>query len=115
MPCLYYYNRPKSLQRPEVVGVFIDGCVQHAGCVQNDFCNDAAHAHMSPSDPFEGWICFLKPNAISDNMLCLHELAHIITKHHHDAFWRRALLKLGGTLGETPFMRPYFKKSRKRY
>ena len=111
MPCIHYYNRPKVLQRPEVIGVFSDGCVQ------NDFCDaeTSAHAHISPGEPFEGWICFIKSEAIKDKMLCLHELAHIITKHHHDDVWRKALLNLGGTLEANFYMKPYFKKSRKRY
>lgn len=88
---------PIELQHHSVKGVFVGGCVERG--VGSRF-RAKAHAHFVGD--YSGWICFLSEKRLICRELCLHELAHIITKHGHTDVWRKCLLTLGGTLEEVP-------------
>lgn len=102
---------PVELKHPEVKGVFCGGCVARG--VGSRF-RAKAHAHTGRNDPHRGWICFLSDKRLTERLLCLHELAHIVTKEGHTKRWRDYLLQIGGTLDEVPgLMRSYHPVSRK--
>lgn len=84
---------PEELKHPEVKGVFVGGCVSRG--VGSRF---RAKAHAHTSGEHCGWICFLSEKRLTCRMLCLHELAHIVTKEGHTKRWRDFLLQIGGTL-----------------
>jgi hypothetical protein len=84
---------PLELKHPEVKGVFVGGCVARG--VGSRF---RAKAHAHTSGAHVGWICFLSAKRLTCRMLCLHELAHIVTKEGHTKRWREFLLQIGGTL-----------------
>jgi hypothetical protein len=84
---------PIELQRPEVKGVFVGGCV-----ARGDGSRFRAKAHAHSRGEHAGWICFLSAKRLECRELILHELAHILTGEGHTDKWRRELLRLGGTL-----------------
>ena len=88
---------PLALLHPEVRGVFVGGCVERG--VGSRF---RAKAHAHTHGPRLGWICFLSAARLTSRELCLHELAHVITREGHTARWREFLLQIGGTLDEVP-------------
>lgn len=78
------------------------------------------HAHCYPNYRGRGWICLRNKSTVRNRLLMLHEVAHLLVgaKNNHNDVWRRALLRIGGTLD--PFLTakhretiPYHKKSRK--
>lgn len=97
MPVLKSQFVPTILaEHPEFKGAAISECIED--WVEN---NDVlAHSHVHPSDPFVGWICFKGLHCLADDQLMRHELAHILTDHHHghDDMWRDKVLELGGHL-----------------
>jgi len=84
---------PAELKHPEMKGVFVGGCVSRG--VGSRF---RAKAHAHTSGDHQGWICFLSAKRLTCRMLCLHELAHIVTKEGHTKRWRDYLVQIGGTL-----------------
>ena len=109
MPCVHYEHRPQVLKHPEVIGVFVGGCVSNSKCDDH-----RAHAHIGSSDPYQGWICFMDPHYMGNELICLHELAHILTLQWHTPLWRKTLLAIGGTLDPFPgLMQAYYPKKRK--
>ena len=79
-----------------------------------------AHAHCGENPKYFGWICFDHEIRVRNRRLVLHEVAHLIAgyKYHHGDVWRRALLKIGGTLKEFPITKRFWsadmhRKSRK--
>jgi hypothetical protein len=72
-----------------------------------------AHAHCNKGDENKGWICILGHKRLTDRMLMLHELAHLIAPGGHNDRWRQVLVDLGGTLDPTPSMQSYRKRVRK--
>jgi len=93
MPKLKYEDRPEELQRPEVIGVFVGGCVE-----RGDGSRFRRKAHAHTQGTHKGWICVLSAKRLVERMLTLHELAHIITGLGHVDKWREKCLELGGTL-----------------
>lgn len=92
---------------PEVVGLFIGGCVERG--IGSSFRRQA-HAHCKKGDPHRGWICVRSHRRIfaavreadgqwqlSDrpSRLMWHEYAHILTGHGHDDVWRQKMRELG--------------------
>jgi hypothetical protein len=90
---------------PEVVGLFIGGCVQRG--VGSSFRHQA-HAHTSGPD--KGWICVRSHRRLfaatrqadgswattkRPSRLMWHEYAHILTGTGHDERWRRQMRELG--------------------
>ena len=57
-----------------------------------------------------GWICLNHETRVKNKRLMLHEVAHLIAgyKYHHGDVWRRALLKIGGTLKEFPITKRFW-------
>ncbi len=99
---------PADLVHPAVAGVFVGGCVERG--VGSRF-RRKAHAHFQ--GPHKGWICFLSARRLTERMLVLHELAHLLSPGGHDDRWREALLALGGTLDEVPgILKSYQKRVR---
>lgn len=88
---------PKELNHPEVRGVFVGGC-----CARGVGSRFRAKAHAHTQGLRRGWICFLSARRLSERALCLHELAHIVTREGHTNRWREYLLQIGGTLDEVP-------------
>ena len=82
---------------PELRGVFVGGCVERG---EGSRFRAKAHAHISGSH--QGWICFLSNKWLHVRELWLHELAHVITRHGHNSYWRKTLLEIGGTLDPVP-------------
>lgn len=107
MPSLLRTDWPTDLQRPEVRGVFVGGCVARG---DGSRFRAKAHAH---TDDWKGWICFLSPKRLHDRMVVLHELAHVLSGEGHTDKWRRVLLEIGGTLDPVPgLMKSYQKRKR---
>lgn len=88
---------PKELDHPLVKGVFANGCVE-----RGDGSRFRRKAHSHIKGKFEGWICFLSAKRLSEKMLILHELAHIISKQGHTDKFRKILLEIGGTIDPVP-------------
>jgi hypothetical protein len=94
---------------PQFKGLFVGGCVDRT---DKSAFTERAHAHSDP--PYKGWICVdaAEPLYIGGtkkpNMLMLHELAHLLSKHGHDDVWRKRVRELGGAV-----YRAEQKKSRK--
>jgi hypothetical protein len=92
---------PEFADRPEVVGVFVGGCVARG--VGSRFRRQA-HAHNSRRDKHFGWICVLTPRRLytasgKPSQLMIHELAHMLTPNHgHDDAWRAKMREIGGTI-----------------
>jgi hypothetical protein len=109
MPCVHYYNRPIVLQRSEVIGVFVGGCI-----IGEFVDSHLAHAHTDLENPAQGWICFKDEIYLNHVNICLHELAHILTNQGHTDVWRKKLLEIGGTLDGDVHIQHYYKKPRKK-
>ena len=105
-----YGPRPCPFPWPEVVGVFVGGCIERG--VGSRFRHQA-HAHTSGEHA--GWICVLSHRrlfAASRNAdgtwtmtdrpsrLMWHEYAHIAVgpKHGHDDTWRAKMREFGQPL-----------------
>jgi len=82
-------------------GIYTGGCV-----ARGDGSSFRAKAHAHTSGPFDGWICVRRADRVADELLMLHELAHIITGHGHTDTWRACLLRIGGTLDAYEEKRP---------
>jgi hypothetical protein len=91
---------PAVLQRAEVRGIFIGGCVARG---IGFWIGAKAHAHNRLWDRNYGWICFMSAKRLTSVELCQHELAHLIAgEGSHTRRWREFLLDLGGTLNAVP-------------
>lgn len=82
---------PECLRRPEMVGVFVGGCVERG--VGSSF---RARAHAHTNGKHQGWICIRGWRRLYQRGLMLHELAHILTRQGHTDKWRACLRELGG-------------------
>lgn len=80
---------PTWLHHRKLKGVYIGGCVVKKSPPR------PAHAHFTPRG---GWICLQHERWLKDKMLCLHELAHVVTNEGHTPRWARYLVRIGGTL-----------------
>ncbi len=108
MPILDKQDYPPELRHPKVQGVFIGGCVK-----RGDGSRFRSKAHSHIDGKHNSWICILSSRRLSDKMLLLHELAHIITGVGHVDKWRAVVLEIDGTLEEIPgLMKSYHKKTR---
>lgn len=90
-----YGPREVPEEFPEVVGLFVGGCVDRG--IGSRF---RARAHAHTSGPNRGWICVLSHRRIRTaggklTRLMWHEYAHIVTGHGHDDVWRRKMAELG--------------------
>jgi hypothetical protein len=100
---------PADLQRPEVRGLFLGGCVGKG--LSTRHLRGSAHAHTGGE--YDGWICFRSPMHLDSRHVRLHELAHILTRQGHTRRWRACLLAIGGSLDELPgFSRSYHPRAR---
>lgn len=108
-----YGPRDCPFEWPEVVGVFVGGCVKRgigSGVAGGGFRAVRAHAHIREGDPWRGWICvkshrrlFSATRAVDGtwsttdrpSRLMWHEYAHILTGHGHDDVWRKKMRELG--------------------
>lgn len=65
---------------------------------------DIAHAHCAKLQNEFGWICLDYKSRIRNRYILLHEIAHLIAgyKNSHNDRWRRACLRIGGTIEEFP-------------
>lgn len=86
---------PYDLQREEVKGVFVGGCID-----RGEGSRFRAKAHAHTEEPNKGWLCFLSIKRINEPMLVKHELAHLLTGQGHTDKWRTKVLQLGGTLDQ---------------
>lgn len=92
------YTYPPFAAHPELVGLFVGGCVERG--IGSSFRRQA-HAHNYPGRDSSGWICVRSPRRLftasgKPSQLMLHELAHILTpKHGHDDKWRAQARSLG--------------------
>lgn len=83
---------------PEVVGLFVGGCVQRG--VGSSF-RRVAHAHNHKGDETYGWICFRSPKRVltpsgKPSVTVYHEYAHILCPNRgHDRLWRETITRLG--------------------
>lgn len=84
---------PADLQRPEVRGVYLYGCVERGPA-----SNIARSAHAHTSGPYRRWICFKGKPPMENRETILHELAHVISGEGHTKRFRAVLVELGGTL-----------------
>lgn len=80
-----------------VRGVFVGGCV-----ARGDGSSFHAMAHAHSDGDHRGWICVRAAKRLADDMLMLHELAHLSSGDGHTDRWRREVLALGGTLDAVP-------------
>ena len=80
---------------PEVVGVFIGGCVERG--IGSSF-RRRAHAHIYGTD--EGWICFRSPKRVfqhdgrTPSRILMHEYAHVLSLSGHTDKWRATMRTL---------------------
>ncbi len=87
---------PKILRhKPACKGVFVGGCVSRG---DGSSFRAMAHSHSHKNDSWKGWICVRAKKRLADEMLLLHELAHLISEDGHTDRWRKTLLMIGGTL-----------------
>lgn len=93
MPTLEFSQRPTWLQRSEVAGVFVGGCV-----IRGDGSSFRARAHAHTHDSYKGWICYRSPKRLGQKMLALHELAHVLVLAGHTDKWRAKLHEIGGRI-----------------
>jgi hypothetical protein len=105
-----YGPRPCPFDWPEVVGVFVGGCVERG---TGSRFRHQAHAHTSGAH--KGWICVLSHRRLfaasrgpdgswvateRPSRLMWHERAHVITGHGHDDRWRAEMRRLGQPIPE---------------
>src|SRR5687767_10976657 len=110
MPSLDLEEWPPDLHRPEVVGVFVGGCI-----LRGDGSSFRAKAHAHCKGERKGWLCFRKRQRLEERALVLHELAHLLTEEGHTDRWRAKLLEIGGTLDPVPgLLKSYIKRPRLR-
>jgi hypothetical protein len=80
------------------------GCIRriHYGVCPygHDLKESLAHAHCAEDEPQYGCICLRYKYLIKSPGVMLHEVAHLIAKYKngHNDTWRRACLRIGGTL-----------------
>jgi hypothetical protein len=101
---LHRSSYPAYLRHPAVRGVYIGGCIERGPGLGP---RAKIHSHCVRGT-YRGWICMHKLDRLYDEMLCLHELAHLIVDEPgHSARWRACVRRIGGTLNATPSMRSY--------
>lgn len=97
-----YRPQRLGLDDPENLcwGVFVGGCIdeRNSWSVWED--GRQAHAHNSSTDPFMGWICFVRPEDVltrgKPSKILLHEYAHLLVPNKgHPPAWKRAVTRLG--------------------
>lgn len=107
MPELTWEERPEEYRRPEVIGVFVGGCVD-----RGDGSSFRAKAHAHDKDPHKGWICHRGTKWLKCRELLLHEVAHVLTGAGHNDKWRKKVIDIGGTLNPVlGVMKDYNKKT----
>ena len=100
-----YGPRPCPFGWPEVVGLYI------GGCIETDGGRFRAQAHAHTDGDWPGWICVLSHRRIygttrnpttgkweptdRPSRLMWHEYAHVLTGHGHDDVWRAKMRELG--------------------
>lgn len=96
---------PHFEKYPVFKGLFVGGCVERG---DGSSFRAMAHAHMTPSDKWYGWICVRSHRRVfmadgRPSLLMLHELAHLLVNppdvkrvHWHDDAWRKTLREIGG-------------------
>ena len=116
MPVLPRQKWPARMLRSWALrGIFTGGCI-----ARGDGSSFRAKAHAHTGGRHEGWICVRRADRVADEMLMLHELAHIITGHGHTDTWRACLVRIGGKLepheekhGRGLVLRDYHKQPRR--
>ena len=94
---------------PEVKEIILGGCIE--GIKKKGILarfRRRAHSHCSDKDEYKGTICVLSAkeerirNPVTGKltMLALHEIAHILTGHGHDAVFFRKVREIGGAISK---------------
>ena len=94
---------------PQVVGVFVGGCVKRG---EGSSFRAKAHAHTAKADRSYHWICVRSVKRVGEwvagsglpkradgvilkpSRLLMHEYAHVLTDHGHDDTWRVVMREL---------------------
>ena len=100
---------PVPHSMPEVVGIFVGGCVERG---EGSSFRRRAHAHNTRGTRHFGWICIRSARRVlapsgNPSTLLLHEYAHILAPNHgHDEAWRKAITALGRPAEANRYRRP---------
>lgn len=89
-----------------IKGIFCGGCVYRGDGLA---FRESAHAHVSPRDRNQGWICVRGPKNLKSISLMLHEAAHILTGQGHTLTWMKKYIEIGGNI-DSDFFRRYKSK-----
>jgi len=85
---------PECIQQfTQLKGICVGGCI--ADILDKE---DTAHAHYT--DPFHGWMCLRFKYYLKQELVLLHEVAHLIAgpgKLPHGKRWKETVVKIGGT------------------
>lgn len=106
------YQHPLYLlQYAQIKGISLGACIKTGDRLRPGV---AAHAHCKSSRRHYGWICVRDRQRLRNELLMLHEIAHIIAGKNagHGEEWKRICLELGGTLNRYRITKKKWAKDR---